>query len=202
MPFSNIIVDLEAVRLQQERIYSHIGKYTAASAELDQTLTIFFGALVTPDQKFRSAKAISNEQVGSKLRIIERVLPSASEWPDRKVLLATMQAVISYRNRLAHSQPSALIGATNGAVEWGTRREKDGLSFEILDLAQLEDEERSIRIMLVLLHELIALKPCLTDMSMSDLADLRIRDLLLRSNLAGSMGEDPALRNRLDSLFP
>lgn len=202
MPITNVAVDLDAVRLQQEQIYLHIGKYTVASVELDHKLTSFFGALVTPDQKFRSGKAIRDEQVSAKLRIIERVLPSSDDWPDLRTFLSAIESTVRYRNRLAHSLPSALIGVTTGEVAWGTRRERKGLAFEPIDPLQLEVEERAVRIILALLDELISLDPCITDMSADDLRKLSVRDLLLDSALGKVAVNNSELMSAVDFLFP
>lgn len=85
-------VSIDKIRENQRRIYEHIGRYTAASAGLDQLLgRLLAGLSLKPATTF-----------GAKVnRLAES--PQMNAWTEWGALHTWLNEIKDYRNRLAHS---------------------------------------------------------------------------------------------------
>lgn len=93
--------DLEAGRRREAAIYLHIGRMTVKAAAIDEDTTYALARVLAMPDADLAARTFEREGFGTKKRFLERALPDS--WASKRQLLAAMQRVEEYRNKLAHS---------------------------------------------------------------------------------------------------
>lgn len=93
--------DLEDGRRREAAICLHIGRMTVKAAAIDEEATLALARVLGIQDVGLAERTFEREGFGTKKRFLERALPDS--WASKKQLLAAMQRVEDYRNKLAHS---------------------------------------------------------------------------------------------------
>lgn len=184
-------VDIEAMRDTERRILEHIGRLTVLSAQIDQHLSSLLAWMTNSPDHDLTRRIFEGEQVGVKLRLLDRALPD--EWADKKRFRIAVDMIQKYRNKLAHSVVSSKISFPGGMVNFHLEREKYPGLQEVVDFDELQLWETRAEVVGVGLFALS--KVFLRDRNLIE-ADLRDLTLRFFTNLTAEQ------QQAIDHVFP
>lgn len=182
-------INLEAIREDETKIYEHIGRFTAAAAQMDQALTAMLGWMTGARDPDAAQAMFVGEQVSVKLRLLERAIPA--DWDDKKLFFKAIDKVQDYRNRLAHSIVASHIVIGTGEVNFYSKRERKTAAQETINLSELRLWESRISAVNLALF-------ALTHSRNQDIRAVSLRDLA--QSVFPETGE--AIQAGIDEMFP